>query len=125
VRWTTILRCWLAADSPWRRSPSLIDLLAGIDSLFRTELWNVPVSRLPDPGHGTWSRLEKAILDVGFTGIRVRVGDLFEFGDILAELDGVGPKTLEHAALALAQILIDWPSGPCWLEPNAGVSQAS
>lgn len=125
VRWTTILRCWLASDSPWRRIPTLLDLLSGIESLFRGELWNVPLRRLPDPGRGTWRRLEKAILELGFTGLKVRVGDLFEFADILPELDGVGPKTLEHAALALAQILIDWPSGPCWLRPDTGVSQAS
>jgi hypothetical protein len=125
VRWTTIIRCWLAEDSPWKRGPTLIDLLIGIERLFRAELWHIPLTRLPEPGRGTWRRITDAILDAGFTGVHVRLGDLFEFVGILPELDGVGPKTIDHAAIALAQMLSDWPSGPCWLERKPSVSQAS
>jgi hypothetical protein len=130
VRWTTILRCWTRAGSPWRRSPSLPELLVGIDHLFRGELWSIPIDQLPDPGRGTWPRIATAIHNAGFTGMEVRVGDLFEFVGLLDalgidDIDGVGPKTVEHAALALAQMLADWPSGPVWLQRKPDVSQAS
>ncbi len=138
VRWTSILRCWLDPQSHWRKSPTLVELMVGVERLFRSELWHVPVVDLPESvpprlqdalstrsARGTWRRLERAVHAAGFTGLRLRVGDLFEFADLLPELDGVGPKTLEHAAVCLAHMLVDWPSGPTWTERKLAASQAS
>lgn len=139
VRWTSILRCWLAPDSHWRKTPRLGELLVGIEQLFRSELWHVPVTELPEalPGHAhdadasmasarsTWRRLERAVHTAGFTGLKLRMGDLYEFASLLAELDGVGPNTIERAALSLTKMLVDWPSGPTWTERKLPASQAS
>lgn len=135
VRWTSILRGWLDAESLWRRPPSLAELVVGVEQLFRSELWYLPVVDLPEPCGETaaeagsskraWRRLEEAALQAGFTGLKLRVGDLFELGELLAELDGVGPKTLETAALSLAQLLVDWPSGSAWQSRKIPVSQLS
>jgi hypothetical protein len=144
VRWTTIVRCWLAEDSPWKSGPSLVELLVGIKHLFRTDLWHLPVDQLPADQlvapcaadqlpvdhlpaleRGTWRRLADAVHSAGFTGVKVRIADLYEFVGILSELPGVGPNTIDHARLALASLLSHWPSGPGWLPQKPSIFQAS
>ncbi|MFP4598877.1 MAG: hypothetical protein ACLFVJ_11530 [Persicimonas sp.] len=124
VRWTGALRSCLHEASPWGQQPSLHELLAVVSQLFANELLQLPVGRLPEGG-GAFGRIERALRQAGFTGSRLRVGDLVELSHLLPELHGVGPSTLESAASALANTLADWPSGPRWLPMERTLSQAS
>jgi hypothetical protein len=122
VRWTTILRGWLDPSSPWTREPTLHELVVVVRHLFRAEMWRLPVRDLPDPGHGTWRRLQKGCRAVGFKGRRLRVCDVAALADRLDNLPGVGATTLEHAARALATTLADWPAGPPWRSTTAAAA---